>query len=295
MHVEWGFLIVVYLFLGGLSAGALVVSAVATLADRIGYGGIARAGAWVAPWPVLIGTALLVLDLGQPFYFWKLLVAFEAQSPMWLGTWLLTLFSLVSLPYAYAFVPSWLSVWQDAESERWRVRLAVPALALGLGVGVYTGVLLGVLVARPLWNTPLIAQLFLVSALSTASALLLLLLARAGTDRERRALAAGDVLLILLELLLLGGMFVSAGTSSASASEAIGVLTHGVYGWTFWLGVVTLGLVLPLGLELTELFHVSHRLAWLPLLVRTAPVLVLAGGFVLRVVIVYAGQATKLT
>jgi formate-dependent nitrite reductase membrane component NrfD len=296
MHVEWGLLIVVYLFLGGLSAGAMVLSSVATLAGGGRYEGIARVGAWVAPWPVLVGTALLVFDLGQPFYFWKLFVAFEPRSPMWLGTWLLTFFSLVSVPYASTFLPSWLSFWSPAASACWRGRLAVAGAALGFAVGVYTGVLLGVLVARPLWNTPLVAQLFLVSALSTASALLILLLAHAGTADERRALARADVLLIILELLLLGGMFVGAGTSSASAGEAIGVLTHGAYGWAFWIGVVSLGLVVPLVLELAELWHIDERLAWtrLPALTRTAPLLVLAGGFLLRLVIVYAGQATAL-
>ena len=59
-HIEWGFLIVNYLFLGGLSAGLYFLAALSTLLQREGdakFGNIARRGAWLAPWPVMIGTA----------------------------------------------------------------------------------------------------------------------------------------------------------------------------------------------------------------------------------------------
>lgn len=295
MAVEWGLLIVVYLFAGGLSAGLLVVSAVATLIGGERCALTARVGAWAAPWPVLAGTALLVLDLGQPFYFWKLLVAFEPRSPMWLGTWLLTSFSMVSLPYASLFLQAGRLPWRPGDVTRWRRRLAMAGLPLGVGVGIYTGVLLGVLVARPLWNTPLLAQLFLVSAVSSAAALLLVLLRHGASPGEHRALAGADAALIATELLVLAWMFVDAWTSTATARAAMSVLTHGLYGWVFWLGVVGLGLLLPLLLETAELRWGAHRrparLAWLT---ATAPLFVLLGGFTLRWVFVYAGQATRL-
>jgi len=295
MTDDWGLLIVMYLFLGGLSAGLLALSALATLVGGKRLGLTARAGAWAAPWPVLAGTALLVLDLGQPFYFWKLLVAFEPRSPMWLGTWLLTIFSMVSLPYASLFLPPSRRVWQPRNIRRWRKRLALAGLPLGLGVGIYTGVLLGVLVARPLWNTPLLAQVFLVSALSSAAALLLVLLPHGVSEREHRTLAGADAALIAVELGILGWMFVDAWTSSANARTAIMLLTHGLYGWVFWLGVVGLGLLLPLMLETTSLRagtprQGSRRASF----ASAAPLFVLLGGFTLRWVFVYAGQITGL-
>src|SRR5213079_768961 len=74
--VEWGFLIVNYLFLGGLSAGLFFVSALATFLYRIEepspYTRIARLGAFLAPWPVMIGCGLLVFDLGHWYRFYKL-------------------------------------------------------------------------------------------------------------------------------------------------------------------------------------------------------------------------------
>ncbi len=296
MTHEWGLLIVLYLFLGGLSAGLLALSALATLFGGVRFRATARVGAWMAPWPVLAGTALLVFDLGQPFYFWKLLVALQPRSPMWLGTWLLTIFSMVSVPYAYLYLPAWLRVWPPADVPRRRRQLALAGLPLGLGVGIYTGVLLGVLVARPLWNTPLLAQLFLISALSSAAALLLVLLRRAATHEEHRALAGADAALIALELAVLAWIFVDARTSTASASAGVTVLTHGLYAWVFWLAVVGFGLLLPLALETAELTSRVRGPAprWLARAASTAPLFVLVGGFMLRWVIVYAGQVSRL-
>jgi formate-dependent nitrite reductase membrane component NrfD len=296
MTHEWGLLIVLYLFLGGLSAGLLAVSALATLfgGDRLRR--TARVGAWTAPWPVLAGTALLVLDLGQPFYFWKLLVAFEPQSPMWLGTWLLTMFSIVSMPYAGLFVPLARSIWRPERVARMRRRLAFAGLPLGIGVGIYTGVLLGVLVARPLWHTPLLAELFLISALSSAAALLIVLLRGAAGGQEHRVLAGADAALIVIELVVLAWMLVDARTSTASANAAAALLTHGAYGWVFWLGLVGFGLLLPLFLETIELTSDAHRLRgkWLAMAAPTAPLFVLLGGLTLRWVFVYAGQVGQL-
>jgi formate-dependent nitrite reductase membrane component NrfD len=239
---------------------------------------------------VAIGTALLVLDLGRPFYFWKLVVAFAPQSPMWLGTWLLTLFLLVSVPYAALFLPAAAWFCETTWLQRQRRRLAWAALPLGAGVGVYTGVLLGVLVARPLWNTPLLAQVFLVSALSSGAALLLAAPGSPPAD-ERHVLARIDALLIVVELCLLAWMLVDARTSTASTANAAALLRRGAYAWVFWIAVVGLGLCAPLALELITMRHHGR---WVMRVAAAAPVLVLTGGLALRWVIVYAGQSSGL-
>ena len=287
MTHEWGVLIVLYLFLGGMSAGLLVLSAAATLFAPERLERTAVIGAALAPWPVAIGAGLLVFDLGQPFYFWKLFVGFAPRSPMWLGTWLIALFCVLSIAYATTFLFG---------PGTWRRRLAWFALPLGAALALYTGVLLGVLVSRPLWNTPLLAQLFLVSALSSACALLLITVGNGATAHERHVLARTDAVLIVLELVVLCWMVVAARTSTAAASTAASVIVSGSFAWVFWTAVVLLGLLLPLGIELVELAGPRRavRLAHVERLAAVSPALVLLGGLALRVVMVYAGQASRL-
>jgi formate-dependent nitrite reductase membrane component NrfD len=305
MHTEWGFLIVVYLFLGGLGAGCLVLAAVATLAGRQQrYASIARAGALIAPLPVMLGTGLLVFDLGRPFFFWKLFTAFAPESPMWIGTWLLTVFTLVSLAFASLHLPERYQVWRPAESGRWRDWLAAAGIPTGIAVGIYTGVLLGAVPARPFWNTPMVAQLFLFSALSTATALLMIVAPlvasgfsrksepAAGPDADRTLLLSADVVLILLELLIITPYIIHGQLSTESARDSLALIMGGAFTFPFWLGVVAFGLLAPLAIEawhlvpaLTGRAHPSRR--WVEVAVAA---LVLCGGFLLRWVFVYAGQ-----
>ncbi len=282
----WGLLIVIYLFFGGLSAGAMMLSSLAHLFGRTErHHAIARAAAFVAPLPVIVGTAMLVFDLGRPFFFWKLFLALKPFSPMWIGSWLLTFFSLASLAYAYLMLPAAWQKWFIPRADAWRRGLAIAGLPLGLSVAVYTAVLLGVLVARPLWNTPLLALLFVLSALSSAAALLLIIAPRG----DRHLLSIVDVGLIVAEVLVLVAILTYGLVSYTASREAV-ILLAVDFGWSFWLGVMMLGLLAPLAVEWWLLRNPVHSRLFL----IGAAVLVLLGGFLLRYVVVYAGQLSAL-
>src|SRR5215468_7902942 len=116
--IEWGFLIVNYLFLGGLSAGLFFISALATYLsgrETLGFGRIARWGALLAPWPVALGSGLLIFDLGNWYRFYLLFLHFKWHSPMSIGSWLLLAFTGVSFAYMW----SWLSSAERAHVIAW--------------------------------------------------------------------------------------------------------------------------------------------------------------------------------
>jgi len=313
---RWGWLIVLYLFLGGLSAGLFFVSALATYLQRgsdPAYPRLARVGALLAPWPVALGSALLVFDLGHWYRFYKLFITFQWRSPMSIGAWLLAAFAGITLLSFW----SWLSAesldaWVRRLPRRlrflrginppWRESLRRPLAMVGfpvaLGVGIYTGVLLGAVQARPFWNTNLVAQIFLFSAMSTGCALLILALSlrRAGLEAgEARLLFSLDIVLIVLEFFVVLPYLIHGALSPLAVREAIGLVMGGPFTVPFWVLFFTLGLLLPLVLELWEMrpvlldketFHPSRTLAAL------SAVLVLFGGLVLRYVFVFAGQVS---
>lgn len=302
MHQEmdWGWLIVLYLFLGGLSAGALVLSALAHhLGRQERYLALARAGALLAPLPVMAGSGILVFDLGRPLYFWKLFVALEPESPMWIGSWLLLAFLAVSIPYAYLFLPVRFRRWTPRRPDAWKNVLAAIGLPVAVGVGIYTGVLLGAVPARPFWNTPMVAQLFLFSALSSGAALVMLALPRLGLrarPEDVRLVLSADILFILLELFIIVPFILHGQLSTLAARRSLGAILGGPLTAVFWLGVVALGLVIPLLIEAAAIaasvakqrpVHVSRALE------TGVAVLVLAGGFLLRYVFVRAGQLSE--
>ena len=311
---RWGLLIVLYLFLGGLSAGLFFVSGLATYLQTDGkpaYPRLARLGALLAPWPVSLGSALLVFDLGHWYRFYKLFVTFEWHSPMSIGAWLLGGFTLVTLAAFWAWLPQ---ETLDAFVRRLPRRLRFPrhvdrpgrealrrplamiGFPLAVGVGIYTGVLLGAVQARPFWNTNLVAQMFLFSALSSGCALVILALSlrRAGLDAgEARLLYSIDIVLIGLELFIVMPYLIHGTLSPLAVQQALQLVLGGPFTFAFWVLFLGLGLLLPLAIELWEMrpvlldrgsFHSGRMLA------GVSAVLVLIGGFVLRYVFVYAGQ-----
>jgi formate-dependent nitrite reductase membrane component NrfD len=119
-------------------------------------------------------------------------------------------------------------------------------------------------------------MLFVVSAASSSAALMLLLAHRAGWTMPGLAgLHRMDDWVIVLELLVLVAVMVSLGPAVRGWLNAWGVLL---------VIVIAVGMIAPLIL--------SWRARRLPALnVATVPALVLLGGFLLRVVIVFSSEA----
>jgi formate-dependent nitrite reductase membrane component NrfD len=99
-ELTWGLPVILYLFLAGVGAGAVTVSSSVLLrGGGGGFGGdhfsLARFGALIGPFPVMIGTALIVLELGRPDRAFNLFKVINL-SPMNIGSWLLLFFMFTS-------------------------------------------------------------------------------------------------------------------------------------------------------------------------------------------------------
>lgn len=312
MHeLTWGLPVVGYLFLAGLGAGALTTSASVLLRGGPSgtYYDVARVGAFVAPIPVMLGCALLVFELGSfqvgHWFRWINLYMVINLSPMSIGTWLLTFFIGVSVLYAYTFWPAnGIATKRNEQIRRTMAWLGVP---LGIGVAVYTGILLGAMPARPFWNSPILAMLFLLSAISTGIASILLTQAilhnkpgnaeaEANYQESSYILTSTDTLLIGLELMTIFLFIMYAHLTIGNVQEAISVILFGgVLAPMFWFWVILVGLLVPAAIELVLILpKLLHKKAFLPrrYLEILIPVLILVGGFMLRYVVVIAGQIT---
>jgi protein NrfD len=289
----WGWEIPLYLFLGGLVAGMMVLAGRFLFADRQ-----RRADSVMALLPGLglvllsFGMGALFLDLEHKPFVWRLYTTFQVTSPMSWGAWILiavypTLFGalLLSVPaFLRRRFPA-LAVLSDGLRARAPVVRGIAAANLVLGglLGIYTGILLSALGARPLWNSAVLGPLFLASGLSSAAALAHL----ATRDRsEREWLARADQRFLQAEFVLIALFLIGLLTATQVHIRAVGLLLGGPFTAVFWVGVVGLGVALPL---LLQSLAAGHRIRH----TSVAPLLVLAGGLLLRFVIVHAGQVSR--
>jgi formate-dependent nitrite reductase membrane component NrfD len=323
----WSWEIPVYLFLGGVVAGMMVLGGLAML--RVARGEDSKAF-FSMHTPLLgfvlmnIGMLALLLDLTHRLYVWRIYLTFQLSSPMSWGSWVLLVVygvlmvsALIRLPDAWPWlgrrVPL-LKAWSDAivAKAAWIAALGWANIVLGVGLGIYTGILLNTMVARPLWNSAILGPLFLVSGLSAGAAVMhiaatllqgkqapagmiggafsAMLQAIGPQHPEKRtaeSLVRYDQVFLITELVFIGLFIANLQTSSASHAAAAALILTGPYALAFWVGVVLVGVLLPLAWQGLEL---SHRIAH----TVVPAVMVLAGGFTLRWVMVNAGQLSQI-
>ena len=176
----------------------------------------------------------------------------------------------------------------DRVTERLSVRrtawwIGAVNVVLGVALGIYTGVLLSALGARPFWSSALLGPLFLLSGLSSAAAFTHLV---ARHPEERVLLAKSDNVFLSIELFVIGLFLVGLLSSSQGQMDAARLVLGGPFTSAFWVLVVGLGIVVPLGVQVLA---VTHRIQHTPV----APIMVMAGGLVLRFVFVMAGQYSR--
>jgi formate-dependent nitrite reductase membrane component NrfD len=296
LHV-WGWEVPVYLFLGGFTAGIMVLSGWALGKGRRNLRphttfALASSGLFLLGLAAIsLGMAALFLDLGHKLYVWRLYLTVEPASPMSWGAWILLLVYpvlaagvLLDPPQPLLrHVPALEPVveWMDGRPA---VRHAVgfASIVTGVALGIYTGILLSALGARPLWSSGLLGPLFLASGLSTAAAFAHW---ASPEPEERVELAWLDNLFLTIEFGVIVLLLIGLLSSTEAHAEAARLLLGGPYTAVFWVGVVFLGILLPL---VIQSLAVTHRIIHTPI----APVLVILGGLALRFVIVSAGQTS---
>lgn len=297
----WGWEVPIYLFLGGITAGIIIIAALMMLKKRGKDFPVStnRVILW-APVFLSLGMGALFLDLTNKLNVLSFYMTFEMTSVMSWGSWILLIIYPVSIlmilstfregySELYVKISKKLETIMDGKvlklleymisfSEKNRDVIAKTAIPSGIALGIYTGILLSAFNARPLWNSAILGPLFLVSGISTGAAFIILL-----SEKDERHFISGiDVKLIMTELFILVLYFIGQITGGASKSEAINIFLGGdLFTPVFWIFFVFAGLILPLFLDWQE----SRGIEIHP---KLQPLLVLFGGVMLRIILVKA-------
>jgi len=298
LHI-WTWEVAMYLFMGGLTAGIMILAALMTVRNKDQVAPFATTRlALLAPIVLSIGMTTLFLDLEHKLFVYRFYTSFQITSPMSWGAWILVvvypisvlqILSTVRTGYSpLAAIIDRLAIGRLITDwcERNRKEIAFTVIPFAVALGIYTGILLSAFGARPFWNSGVLGLLFLVSGLSTAAALVVLI----ARQKSEKALFTGlDLVLIFAEIALVALSLISLASGSGQHIEALQLVMGGPYTLEFWVLFVGIGLLIPALLEILEISGINKSLAML------APVLVLIGGYALRQVVLDAGQESTWT
>ena len=289
----WHWQIPIYLFLGGLAAGILLLASVFYLMGKEDkMPATVKKAPMLVPFAIAIGLFMLFLDLKHKLYFWQLYTTVRYESPMSWGAWVLMAITPLSILWAASYVrelfPKW--DWKYPVLNKFEKRIisnrkliAWPIAILSVILGIYTGILLSAFNARPLWNTSILGPLFLVSGMSTGAATIILM---SKDHKERKIIGRIDILLIIIELFFIIHLFMGFLAGSEVQINAANLFLGGKFTAPFFTFVVILGLIFPAVLEILELKGFK-----VPIIIPA--ILVLLGGLIFRFLMVEAGQITR--
>ncbi len=197
---NWHGLVAWDLLLNNLTTGLFLVAATGDLAAPAVFTSAAKAAYPIALVLLLADLLCLVLDLGDPLRFHHMLRVFKPSSPMSLGTWCLTIYSLpLTAAAALSLLP------EGGLVVEWARRLAVVlGLLPALGSALYKGVLLSTN-AQPGWRDARWLGGYLTnSALMLGCAEMLALSVLMGQQSAAAVLRTALGLLLVLYLIPLG-------------------------------------------------------------------------------------------
>lgn len=270
---QWTPLIPVYFFVGGASGSLGVIG---SLADLVGNDAeLARKARWLALAGTGLSSALLIADLGKPSRFLNMLRVFKPQSPMSMGSWVLSGFGASSAVSSLADV---LATETSLTGLTSFLRAAGRAgcVLFGMPFHNYTGVLIGASVI-PAWNNRIrsLPREFGMSGLQSAVSLLEL----CGEDESQALNALG----------LISAAFESWEGIDLLRTKAreLQVTKRGLSGLLVQLAGALSGPV-PIALRLASLFVKNSRK-----LRRCAALSGIAGSLLMRYGWVNAGSASS--
>ncbi len=286
-HIVWGLPHVFAIFMIVAASGVLNVASIGSVFGQAAYKPRAALSGLLCLALLAGGLMVLMLDLGRPDRVIVAATHYNFTSVFALNVFLYSGMAGIVVVYLWTLF--------EPRRKTWSTPVGVLAMLWRFALTTGTGSIFGFLVARPAFQSALLAPLFIV--LSLGWGLAVFLLAQAALCAWNGQVVAPDIERRMARLL---GIFVVASLymvamqhlnavyfARQQAFEAfilLGAQGGGIYAGLFWVGFVLAGSLLPLLL----LFHpqLSGTRSTL-----AAALLIVAGAFAWLFVFIIGGQA----
>lgn len=269
-QTEWidrrGILLWIAFYAGGLGGGLYLVS----LYFNSLWGMFIS---WLIIAVIKGGTHLLFL--GKPQRFWRII-----SHPQ--TSWLARGFIFVMGFVGFGAIQLMLTYWAPGSVAE----IVFKALAgiMAFSVAIYTGFVLKTVKGVPFWNSALLPLLFILCGVLGGFGLAVVI-ALNGAGIELSAAETGSRWLLAANILLIIIYLWQASVREAVGKQSVLEQLHGRSAPVFWIGIVLLGIVIPLTITIINLVAGEVSSA----LLITGVVCEICGGLALRYCVLKAG------
>lgn len=267
----WGLWISFDLFCGvALAAGGFTLAATVYIFRRKTYYPVVRAAILTAFLGYLMVIVALLVDLGQPWRIWHITIYWNPHSPLFEVGWCVLLYTIV---LALEFSPNVFERFNMQTPLKWIRAIQIPLVMAGVVLSTLHQSSLGSMLLlmpdkiHPLWFTPILPLLFLLSAIAVGPAMVILETSLGGRALGHKVgleipvgLGRATAYVLGLYLLVRLGDLLVAGEFGL-------IFSSGVYSILFLLEM-TIGVILPIILFMIPSVRQSLRaLFWSAFLV----------------------------
>jgi len=285
LQTEWGWLIAIYLFLGGIGGGAYTIAALNWfVGDRAGES--TRIGLWIGFPALLIGSIFLFADLGSPT---KAFLAAMKPGSSWIARGTLIISTFMALSLVHLVLIEFTDMAQTEGGVTLLNVIAIVGAAFAIMTMAYTGILLGASKGIPFWRTGAVPVVFVVSALVTGHFTIMLGMLLFGGEAAgaMKTMAIEATVLVVLEVLVILFFLQAAFKLPDPRDSAQRILRKP----SFIVGYFVFGLAIPLVLMLVLLRGDSANAI---ALAGLGAALGLIGGLILRQAVLVCGALPTL-
>ncbi|NQU05998.1 MAG: polysulfide reductase NrfD [Calditrichaeota bacterium] len=288
LQKEWGGLIALYLFLGGVGGGAYTIAAINSFLGK-SMELSTTIGLWIGFPALLIGSLILVADLGKPS---KAILAGLKPGTSWIarGFWIISIFMV------FSFIHLVLHQFTDMSKTAAGMNiLAILGIIFAILTIAYTGLLLGASKGIPFWRTAIVPVVFVISGLVTGHFLIMIGMVifneGAATATQFSVMAAEATVVVVVEILAILFFLQGAYKLPDSRESVERIMRKNI----FVVGYFVLGLGVPLVLMLSlRYLMIESGLGAVFAVAFIGALFGLIGGFLLRLAILVCGALPTL-
>lgn len=203
----------------------------------------------IAAWCIImfLKVPIHLAYFGKPLRFWRTLPPFTTA---WKTSWFTRGIMFTVLFGMFAFVQivlTYLALYVNLLPSNNAAEIAFKALAgiMAFMTGIYGGFIMNYCKSIPFWRSNLLPVVFLLTGIADGFALIIGI-GLAGGHVNLLAAETGSRIMLLVSAVILAAYLVSAAYRSPASKKAVIDLMRGHSALAFWLGVVMLGILVPI-------------------------------------------------